>query len=517
MQLEKGQNETSVLEKPAPIPVPQNTAETKPWELSKEDKNFFDAKFEALSYFNNKLLASKENSYQKFYEENTKLNKNVSELGVAKPEDVLAVKEKLATLEQQKAEAVNSGKEKMEKVEQNENMGMQKQGDMTADLKPNSENANPNNTATEKPEENIKEKVIEVGKEVIKDAAILSNFVPMGGAVKKVLDVAKLAGVGLAIASSPHEAPAQNVDTQLNNLKEQAKEISVENQNPQTKEALEFKDPSKESVPPPPIIVHDANDPRLKEYQDSLNLFNKSEEWKKNLESLKGYEQITGSSGNPVLFDKTDTEQFLSYENFSDTTSDPRKIFNGGHDLYITQIKKTPTEVTWTQRIGPPNLNKFNTYTIKKEPTHLTNEYRNLELWGKPTEELEELGWKKTECEGCTLTERSPVYQKPQQEVRYEQEVHDTKFFGWNDNNNVVGYYNYGDGKGQREVTVDDVRKMSEEEFKKMFPNEYVPNLRESTIKNYDERKALEKKWDEEKVVPTPPTSTDIAKQEPKK
>jgi len=167
------EKDVSILEHPPTNP-------DRPWEFNAEDQNFFDRKFKALEFFKNKLNTNKEQSTQFTQGTITTLDRRVNELGVTNPEELSVIKQRLDDLEKQKQEIIKSGGNQIEnvadteytdfeEVETNDISKIQKQPDVTENIKPKDETVE-TETDTKKEignsSEKLEEKPLEPGDEV---------------------------------------------------------------------------------------------------------------------------------------------------------------------------------------------------------------------------------------------------------------------------------------------------------------------------------------------------------------
>ena len=87
-----------------------------------------------------------------------------------------------------------------------------------------------------------------------------------------------------------------------------------------------------------------------------------------------------------------------------------------------------------------------------------------------------------------------PIYKNPVQPYVYEPKIRkyfDSNVWGWDGSTDVVGYYNKGNGKGRIDVTINEIKGMTEEEFEEMFPDA-AKNVRKTIIEQYDARKKID-------------------------
>ena len=179
-------NEQIKNEKNLEINKNETNSETtkRPWELGVEDQSFFDRKFKALEYFNNKLNTTKEQSTESAKGEIVKFEQRVNNLDLdsCTPEEIATLKNKLGDLEKQKSEIIQSGQEEMkniatekanvedvdyEEVEEKDGSKISKQPDTTENVKPEDEEAEDDSKKEiGKPTEKLKEKPLEPGDEV---------------------------------------------------------------------------------------------------------------------------------------------------------------------------------------------------------------------------------------------------------------------------------------------------------------------------------------------------------------
>ncbi|MFA6273850.1 MAG: hypothetical protein WC662_01705 [Candidatus Paceibacterota bacterium] len=256
---------------------------------------------------------------------------------------------------------------------------------------------------------------------------------------KKVLKTAKLVGLGAAISAIPlKEGIAQNKTTNfLNSWKNKKIELAEK----------------------PILYVNDKNDQRLKEYKDSLELYNKSQEWIKNVESLgfvldeeePYFKSSYGKWG--VSYD-----QFFNEHKYDrgDTTSNSL-VYNFGsfEELPITTpITKTSTRVIWDQSIGPPIMKKFNTYILDKNNNPWTVVFSNPSFKNMTDEQLKALGYDLGCGRECSTKEIVPVYDYPKQKVEYKFPTRHDINLGWLEYGKpeqTLGYY-VDESSGEKKV-----------------------------------------------------------------
>ena len=133
MQLEKGtNNDTSVLEKP------QNESEIPGYHhfelMTPGERAALDVQFEALKHFQNEMNKYQGQSSQNFEKRTSTLDKSAMELNATNPTETLEIKQKLADLEKQKTEIMNSGNKAMEGVINKEKPGWELDPKEVADI-----------------------------------------------------------------------------------------------------------------------------------------------------------------------------------------------------------------------------------------------------------------------------------------------------------------------------------------------------------------------------------------------
>lgn len=381
--------------------------------------------------------------------------------------------------------------------------------------------------------------------------------------VNEFIKNAKLAGLGMAIgASSLNDANAQNI------------------QNPNQGNSKNKIEIFKNEETLPPIIVHDKNDPRLKEYEDSLKLYNLTNY--ENFEStwdmlqLKLWGEGSGEGHGDPRFIDADIYYPRDKLNQPNPTKGPygskieysitkKPLYSNVVDKYKNHKSYVPGKfqklLQKHKPIGYKNRSKYD--------KHFTSSYFNVSggknsVFLKPvTDSIEDninrsvikrifpemtdadidkkvkeirenpyygnggslVGAERSFREKATgenasqvisnkdvkqesireftekIEDSYPIYAKPKQPVIYQdlnakpkqenitkiipekpkiitkpklieksRKYLDSKFFGYNDNDNIIGYYNKGDGKGRIDVTFSEAEKMTEENFSEMFP-----------------------------------------------
>ena len=192
----------------------------------------------------------------------------------------------------------------------------------------------------------------------------------------------------------------------------QKEKVTTDKVIPQT-EATSVKSETK-NIDENVIYVEDESDPRLKAYQDSLELYNKSEEWKKNLESM-GFVVVRDDAGKVEKYKKITYQRFIYRNETHPDSKFPERPLST--KIYTKTLN--PNRITWDYTIGPPILNKKNTYIVDETNMPLTISYKNPSLLAMSDEELKKLGYEHTDCGNeCYTEEEVPVYEKPKKEVR---------------------------------------------------------------------------------------------------
>lgn len=320
---------------------------------------------------------------------------------------------------------------------------------------------------------------------------------PFKKITNKIKKVAKVAVPAAILTVAPlKEAVAQNKSIQTEDpAKKTSVNVPEKEEPPNTKNLLE------------PIIVHDPNDPKLKEYKDSLVLYNLSELSNDYLKKL-GFTEVTEYLGfvdaiesetlAPEFVIRPDFSNFHNYKNSESDTYGEKIIFKvvpGNNETYSVGYSPNIKPIRALEFRNPiyskmiddleEIYNNAKKYTDDKTMEY-SPEYKKYILESKKL--AKELGIREN-CLLCDSKNIVPQYKKPKQEVIYVLEAYDSNLWGWNGDNHIVGYYNKGDRKGRIDVTLENLKGMGDKEFHKVFPDTGLN--RQSIIDLYEAREKI--------------------------